>query len=95
MKKQRFQYGISGYRWSPASFHVTKGLVGQKKKPLPLTSEERSEVGYRVITKGFQAAISYIKQIERKRKILSDICSASRYVVVRMPPLPNGLAYSK
>ena len=67
MKKQRFQYGISGYRWSPASFHVTKGLVGQKKKPLPLTSEERSEVGYRVITKGFQAAISYIKQIERKR----------------------------
>ena len=41
MKKQRFQYGISGYRWSPASFHVTKGLVGQKKKPLPLTSEER------------------------------------------------------
>ena len=67
MKKQRFQYGISGYRWSPASFHVTKGLVGQKKKPLPLTRAERREVGYRVITKGFQAAISYIKQIERKR----------------------------
>ena len=66
-KKQRFQYGISGYRWSPESFHVTKGLVGQKKKPLPLTRAERREVGYRVITKGFQAAISYIKQIERKR----------------------------
>ena len=26
MKKQRFQYGISGYRWAPESFHVSKKL---------------------------------------------------------------------
>lgn len=46
MEKQRFQYGISGYRWAPESFHVSKGLPGQKKKAVPLTPEERQEVGY-------------------------------------------------
>jgi len=53
MKKQRFQYGIGGYRWAPESFYATKGLVGQKKKAVPLTHEERSEVGRRFLTKGF------------------------------------------
>ena len=50
MKKQRFQYGISGYRWAPESFQVIKGLPGQKKTAVPLTHEERSEVGRRFLT---------------------------------------------
>lgn len=67
MKKQRFQYGISGYRWAPESFQVIKGLPGQKKTAVPLTHEERSEVGRRFLTGGFQAAVGYVKHIERKR----------------------------
>ena len=74
MKKQRFQYGIGGYRWAPESFYATKGLVGQKKKAVPLTHEERSEVGRRFLTKGFQAAVGYIKHIERKRERENQIC---------------------
>ena len=68
MKKQRFQYGISGYRWAPGSFQVIKGLPGQKKKAVPLTREECQEVGCRYLSKGFRAAIDYVKHIERTRK---------------------------
>ncbi len=50
MKKQEFQYGISGYRWAPASFHVCKGLPGQKKTDIPLTDAERREVGRHTIS---------------------------------------------
>lgn len=67
MKKQRFQYGVGGYRWAPESFHVLKGLPGQKKKEVPMTREERQEVGYRFITKGFRAAVAHVKHIERAR----------------------------
>ena len=73
MKKQRFQYGISGYRWAPESFQVIKGLPGQKKTAVPLTHEERSEVGRRFLTEGFQAAVGYIKHIERKREHKSQL----------------------
>ena len=68
MKKQRFQYGISGYRWAPESFQVMKGLAGQKKEAVPLTREERREVGLRFISGGFQAAVGYVKHIERSRE---------------------------
>lgn len=67
MKKQRFQYGISGYRWAPESFHASKGLVGKRKKEIPLTDEERREVGYRFLTDGFHSAVGYVKHIERMR----------------------------
>lgn len=65
MKNQRFQYGIGGYRWAPESFHVLKGRPGQKKKEVAMTREERQEVGYRFITKGFRAAVAHAKHIER------------------------------
>lgn len=68
MKKQRFQYGISGYRWAPESFRASKGLIGQRKKEIPLTDEERREVGYRFITNGFHSAVGYVKHIERMRE---------------------------
>jgi len=68
MKKQKFQYGISGYRWAPASFRVSKGLPGQKKKEIPLTDVECREVGHRFLSGGFHLAIAYVKQIERERK---------------------------
>ena len=66
MKKQRFYYSISGYRWAPESFRVCKGLAGQPKKEMLLTSEERSEMACRFLTKGFRDAIGYVKHIERK-----------------------------
>jgi len=68
MKKKKFQYGIRGYRWAPASFRVSKGLPGQKKKELPLTDAERLEVGRRFLSSGFHVAIAYVKQIEQERK---------------------------
>ncbi len=68
MKKQEFQYGISGYRWAPASFHVCKGLPGQKKTDIPLTDAERREVGRRFLTGGFHAAVAYVKHIEQEKK---------------------------
>ncbi len=68
MKKQKFQYGISGYRWAPASFHVCKGLPGQKKTDIPLADAERREVGRRFLTGGFHAAIAYVKHIEQEQK---------------------------
>lgn len=66
MKKQRFHYSINGYRWAPESFRVWKGLAGQPKKEVPLTSEERSEMACRFLSKGFRDAIAYVKHIERK-----------------------------
>lgn len=66
MKKQRFHYSISGYRWAPESFRVWKELAGQPKREVPLTSEERSEMAHRFFTKGFWDAIGYVKHIERK-----------------------------
>lgn len=67
MKKQRFQYGISGYRWAPESFRAIKGLVGQTKKEIPLTKTECCEVGYQFLTEGFRSAVGYVKRIERMK----------------------------
>lgn len=68
MKKQRFHYTISGYRWAPESVRVGKGLTGQPPKNLQLTAEERSNIGLLVLTKGFDAAVGYVKHIERAKE---------------------------
>lgn len=67
MKKQRFHYSIGGYRWAPERFWAKKGLNGQPDDFVPLTSEERREVGILWTTKGFDAAVGYIKHVERAR----------------------------
>jgi len=67
MKKQRFHYAISGYRWAPESFRADKGLIGQPARNIPLTPEERQEVGLLYITKGYEAAVGYVKHVERAR----------------------------
>lgn len=68
MKKQRFHYAISGYRWAPESFHVSKGLTKNSMKNVPLTAEERREVGLLFLTKGFDVAAGYVKHVERARE---------------------------
>lgn len=65
MRKKRFHYAITGYRWSPDRFYVSKGLTKRSMKNVPLTDEERREVGLLYITKGFDAAIGYVKHVER------------------------------
>lgn len=65
MKKKRFHYAITGYRWAPESFHVSKGLTRDSMRDVPLTDEERREVGLLYITKGFDAAAGYVKHVER------------------------------
>lgn len=68
MKKKRFHYAVSGYRWAPESFRASKWLAGHPRKNIPLTSEERCEVGRLFLTKGFQEAKAYIKHIERAKE---------------------------
>ena len=68
MKKNKFHYAISGYRWAPESFHVSKGLTKNSMRSVPLTDEERREVGRLFLTKGFKAAVGYVKHIERARE---------------------------
>ena len=65
MKKQRFHYEISGYRWAPESFYVSKGLTKDSMRVVPLTDEERREAGLLYITKGYDVAIGYVKHVER------------------------------
>lgn len=68
MKKKRFHYAITGYRWAPESFHVSKGLTKDSMKSVPLTDEERHEVGLLCLTKGFETAAGYVRHIERARE---------------------------
>lgn len=68
MKKKRFHYIIRGSRWLPENFRVSKGLTEHSMKNVPLTLEERREVGNLCLTKGFEAAVGYIKHVERARE---------------------------
>lgn len=68
MKEKHFHYTISGYRWAPESFRASKGLIGRPLKNVPLTFEERHEVGMLFLTKGFETAVGYVKHIERARE---------------------------
>ena len=68
MKKKRFHYIIRGSRWLPENFRVSKGLTEHSMKNVPLTLEERREVGILSLTKGPDAAIGYVKHTERARE---------------------------
>ena len=68
MKKHKFHYAVSGYRWAPESFRASKGLAGRPKMNIPLTYEERCEVGHLCLEKGFEAAVGYVKHVERARE---------------------------
>lgn len=68
MKKNKFHYAISGYRWAPESFQASKGLTKSSMKIVPLTAEEQKETGILSLTKGPDVAIGYVKHIERTRE---------------------------
>ena len=68
MKKERFHYAVSGCRWAPESFRASKWLDGHPRKNIPLTLEERCEVGRLFLAKGFQEAKAYIKHVERAKE---------------------------
>ena len=63
-----YHYIIRGSRWLPENFRVSKGLTEHSMKNVPLTLEERCEVGNLCLTKGFEAAVGYIKHVERARE---------------------------
>lgn len=67
MKKRKFLYAIHGYRWAPESFQASKKLAGRPPMNIPLTLEERQEVGKLILTQGFDAAVGYVKHVERTR----------------------------
>ncbi len=70
MKKQRFMYRISGYRWAPESFRAAKWLAVSPhapETPVALTPAERTAVGLCFVTRGYWAAVGVLKHIERER----------------------------
>lgn len=68
MSKLKFGYSICGYRYAPESFHIYKGLPGQKKNEIPLSDEQRQQMGYLCLTEGVKSAVDYVKRIERERE---------------------------
>ena len=68
MRKTSFEYHIHGYRYAPESFHIYKGQPGQEKTELPLSDEQRYQMGYLYLTQGIKSAVDYVKHIERERE---------------------------
>jgi hypothetical protein len=68
MRKTPFEYHIHGYRYAPESFHIYKGLPGQKKAEVPMSDERRRQMGYLYLTQGIKSAVDYVKHIERERE---------------------------
>lgn len=68
MKKQKIGYAIRGYYGAPESFLVSKGVTKQSLKAVPLSHEERQEVGYLFMVKGFEVAVAHIKRLERAQE---------------------------
>ena len=68
MKNKHFHYSISGYRWAPESFRASKRIASQPRQSIPLSFEERYEVGMLALTKGPETAIGCVKHIERARE---------------------------
>ena len=68
MRKTSFEYHIHGYRYAPESFRIYKGLPGQKKTEIPLSDEQRYQVGYLCLTQDIKSAVDYVKHIERERE---------------------------
>lgn len=68
MAKQHITYSISGYRYAPESFQAFKRICGGESVQIPLSSDQRSAVGYLYLTKGLKAAVDYVKRAERQRE---------------------------
>ena len=66
MKKKRFHYFIRGCRWAPENFGASKGLTKDSRKAIPLTLDERREVGILSLTKGPDAAMDTIQDMSKK-----------------------------
>lgn len=68
MARQHITYSISGYRYAPESFQAFKRICGGARVQIPLSSDQRSAVGYLYLTKGQKAAVDYVKRSERQRE---------------------------
>ena len=68
MKKKRFHYAISGYRWAPESYRVSKRLAENFCSVIPLTPDEQREMVIFLMRDGFDTAIGYVKHMERVKE---------------------------
>lgn len=68
MSQKKFSYAVSGYRYAPESFRAFKKSIHGDTKEIPLSAEQRSEVGTLYLTQGLKAAVDYVKRIERERE---------------------------
>ena len=67
MRKQRYHYAVSGYHFAPESFHIMKGLSARSLTLVPLTDDQRGQIGYLFITQVYKDSIDQVKRIERER----------------------------
>ena len=66
MRKTSFEYHIHGYRYAPESFHIYKGLPGQEKTELPLSDEQRYQMGYLYLTQGIKLSLIHILLLQKR-----------------------------
>ncbi|MCM1488872.1 MAG: hypothetical protein NC203_10955 [Firmicutes bacterium] len=68
MSKQRYRYYIEGYLYAPESYRVFKRLLANgTEREINLTDSEQSTMSLYCFSKGFDQAVDYVKQLERRR----------------------------
>lgn len=67
MSQKKIGYSIHGYRYAPESFRAYQKTLDGHEKEIPLSNNQRSELGNLCLTKGSKAALDYVKQIDRER----------------------------
>lgn len=66
MTHEKINYSIRGYRYAPESFLGFRLYPGGTKEEIPLSEEQRRELGTIYLTKGRGAAFGYLKRVERE-----------------------------
>ena len=64
---KKIGYSIRGYRYAPESFRAYRKTWNGYEKEIPLSSEQRAELGNLYLTQGSKAAFDYVKHVDRDR----------------------------
>ena len=68
MAQKKINYAIRGYRYAPESFQGYRITPGGHEEQIPLSEEQRSEIGNPYLTKGRDIAFAHLKHVERERE---------------------------
>lgn len=72
MSHKKIGYSIHGYRYAPQRFRIYYNTQSGHEVQIPLSDEQRSQIGYLYLAQGEKAALENVKCIdqERSRKCL-------------------------